>query len=246
MRLHRVAQWIGGAGLAFALQACVVEPTTPVNPGYGYGYASGPSYQAQASVSVGTPSPYTVSSMPPEPLYESMSASPGYGYAWIDGYWHWNSYEWVWVSGRWERSQEGYVYVEPYYDNSGGAYVYTPGYWAPHDRVPHGWQVRDHRDGRPAVVAPPSGWHNSNPPARPGAGYGGGYRPPPGNGYPQPGVRPTNTYQPGRPIGPQRPTNPYPEPPRGQSEPGRPGIVQPQEPPRGQSEPGRPGIVQPQ
>ena len=71
-------------------------------------------------MSVGTPSPYYVSSMPPEPLYEQMSASPGYGYVWIDGYWHWNGYEWTWVSGRWERQQEGYVYVQPYYDYTGG------------------------------------------------------------------------------------------------------------------------------
>src|SRR5215470_533632 len=104
MRLRRVAQWIGAAGLGVSLQACVVRDTTPVNSGYGYGYGYGPNYQA--SVTVGTPNPYYVSSMPPEPLYESMSPSPGYGYVWIDGYWHWNSYEWTWVSGRWERQQE--------------------------------------------------------------------------------------------------------------------------------------------
>ena len=134
--------------------------TPPVNNGYGYGYGQ-PAYQA--SVSVGTPSPYYVSSMPPEPLYEQMTASPGYGYVWIDGYWHWNGYEWTWVSGRWERQQEGYVYVQPYYDYVGGSYVYTPGYWSRPDRVPSGWQVRDHRDGRPSVVAPPPGWHTPPP-----------------------------------------------------------------------------------
>ena len=50
MRLRRLAQWIGAAGLGFALQACVVRDTTPVNSGYGYGYY-GPGY-ASASVSV--------------------------------------------------------------------------------------------------------------------------------------------------------------------------------------------------
>ena len=107
-----------------------------MNTGYGYGY--GTAGRITASVSVGDAEPYYVSSMPPEPLYESMTASPGYGYVWIDGYWHWNGYEWVWVSGRWERQQEGYVYVQPYYDYCGGSYVYTPGYWSRPDRVPHG------------------------------------------------------------------------------------------------------------
>ncbi len=108
MKMRTLAQWIGGLGLALATQACVVRDTTPVNTGYGYGYGNG---YATGSVSVGQPSPYTVSSMPPEPLYEQMSASPGYGSVWIDGYWHWNQYEWVWVGGRWEREQQGYVYV---------------------------------------------------------------------------------------------------------------------------------------
>ena len=96
MRMRTLAQWIGGLGLALATQACVVRESTPVNSGYGYGY--GNNAYASGSVSVSTPSQYTVSSMPPEPLYEQMSASPGYGSVWIDGYWHWNQYEWVWVA----------------------------------------------------------------------------------------------------------------------------------------------------
>ena len=126
MRMRRLAQWIGLAGLALAAEACVIRET-PVN--YGYGYAS--SGYAQGGVTVGEPSPYYVSSLPPDPLYETMSSSPGYGYSWIDGYWHWNGYEWVWVSGRWVQAQQGYVYVQPYYDwSDDGRYVYTPGYWS--------------------------------------------------------------------------------------------------------------------
>ena len=133
MSLRRVAKVLGAVGLGLALQACVVRETRPVNSGYGYGYG----YQGnvRASVTVGTPNPYYVSSMPPQPLYETMSSSPGYGYSWLDGYWHWNGYEWVWISGRWERQQEGYVYIQPYYDYSGGSYVYTPGYWTQRDRA---------------------------------------------------------------------------------------------------------------
>jgi len=131
MRFQTFIRAIGALGLALATQACVVRDAQPVNAGYGYNqpYATG-------SVTVGQPSQFTVSSAPPEPLYEQMSASPGMGYAWIDGYWHWNSYEWVWVGGRWEQQQDGYVYVEPYYDYSGSSYVYTPGYWSRPDRAP--------------------------------------------------------------------------------------------------------------
>jgi YXWGXW repeat-containing protein len=149
----RWLRWIVGAGLALAASACVVRDTRPVNPGYGYGYGAGP---ATAGVTVGQPAAATVGSLPPEPLYEQMTGSPGYGYVWIDGSWHWNGYEWVWVGGRWVREQGAqYVYVQPNYDYANGAYVYTPGYWASRDRVPRGWAIRDHRDGRPAVVAPP-------------------------------------------------------------------------------------------
>ncbi|HRC58537.1 MAG TPA: hypothetical protein PKU97_21595, partial [Kofleriaceae bacterium] len=134
-----------------------------------YGYSSGG--YASASVSVEQPSPYYVSSVAPEPLYEQMSASPGYGFVWIDGYWHWNGYEWVWIRGRWTRQQEGYVYVQPYYDYSGSRYVYQPGYWSSPDRIPRGWGYHDRGPGRPRIVAPPS----SGPlVGRPGSG---GYPP---------------------------------------------------------------------
>ena len=163
----RWLKWMGSAGLLLATQACVVRDTRPVNAGYGYGHEAG---YASGRVTVGEPSPYMVSSLPPEPLYEQMAVSPGHGFVWIDGYWHWNSYEWVWVGGRWVREQGAkYVYVQPFYDYTEGAYVYTPGYWASRDRVPRGWNIRDHRDGRPTVVVPPPG--GIRPPR--------GHRPPP-------------------------------------------------------------------
>ena len=202
-RLHELrARWIagiGGLGLLLGLEACVVHDTAPVNSGYneayGYGGVRG-NATASASLSVGEPSPYTVSGMPPEPLYEQMSDSPGDGSVWIDGYWHWNGYEWMWVNGRWEREQPGYVYVEPNYDYQGEQYVYTPGYWSQPERVPRGWNVRDHRDGRPRRVAPPVNNVGVRPPIRgtrnpvgraPVANPGGGtvYIPPGDPGRPQ-------------------------------------------------------------
>ncbi|HEX7839497.1 MAG TPA: hypothetical protein VF469_18600, partial [Kofleriaceae bacterium] len=190
-----------------------------MNPGYAYGdgYGYGPQrYGLQGDVSVGIsvgePTPYSVSGMPPEPLYEQMTASPGDGLVWIDGYWHWNGYEWVWVNGRWERDQAGYVYVEPNYDYVGDQYVYTPGYWSSPERVPRGWHVRDHRDGRPTVVAPPVASGGYRPPAV-GGGIGRPTRPPlasPGAGpiYQPPGQPPGRPGPVGQPPGNGRPQRP--------------------------------------
>jgi hypothetical protein len=159
-------------GLGLALGACVIREAAPVNPGYGYpyGYAYGygygnPGYEGVATV--GEPTPYEVTSQAPEPLDDQMTQSPGEGYDWIDGYWHWNGYDWVWVGGRWERDQEGYVYVQPYYDYSGASYVYTPGYWAPRNRIPPGWSVRGGVNGHPATLVPPVSWHNPTRPIHP-------------------------------------------------------------------------------
>jgi hypothetical protein len=197
-----------GAALLLGVPACVVHDTPPVNPGYGYGmYGSygpqsyGPGGTASASVSVGEPSPYYVESMPPEPLYEQMTDSPGDGSVWIDGYWHWNGVEWVWVNGRWEREQPGYVYVEPNYDYVADQFVYTPGYWSTPDRVPSGWIIRGHRSGRPTMVAPPvgaggnggAGIRPNRPPlGNPGSGGSTVFNPPAGT---PPGIR-----HPSRPI----------------------------------------------
>lgn len=153
----KTLRWIGTLGVAFATQACVVREAPSVNAGY---YPGG----RTASVGVATPQPYAVSTMPPDPLFEQMTPSPGMGHVWIDGSWHWNGYEWVWVSGRWEQDQAEHVYVQPYYDYSGDTYVYTPGYWSSRDRLPRGTIVRDHRDGRPSYVSP-----TPRPPRPPGA-----------------------------------------------------------------------------
>jgi hypothetical protein len=144
----KTLRWLGAIGVAFATQACVVREAPPVNAGY---Y---PQARISSGGGVAIPQPYAVSTMPPDPLYEQMTASPGMGHVWIDGSWHWNGYEWVWVSGRWEQDQADHVYVQPYYDYSGDTYIYTPGYWSSRDRLPRGSIVRDHRDGRPSVVSP--------------------------------------------------------------------------------------------
>ena len=175
---RRLTQWIGTiafGALAFGAQACVIRESPGVNRGYGYGYAQA---GYQGGVMVGSPSPYYVNSMPPEALYETMTSSPGYGYVWIDGYWHWNGYEWVWMSGRWVTEQTGYVYIQPYYDyDSGGSYVYYPGHWSRPEQVDSRVRVREHRDGRPTTGYYP---HDDRAQSRDHRGTtGGGTVPPP-------------------------------------------------------------------
>lgn len=213
MRIHNLLKLLGAGTLALAANACVIRET-PVN--YGYGYAQG-GYNAQGGVTVGEPAPYYVNDYPPEPLYETMSQSPGYGYAWIDGYWHWNGYEWVWMSGRWVQQQDGYVYVQPYYDwQDDGRYVYYPGYWSEPSRVPSRVKVIDHRDGRPRTGYQPP--RHDRPGVRDHRDGGGTVRPdrdprpPRDHRDPRPDVRP----QPDRPrVDPQdRPPRDNRQPPR--------------------------------
>jgi hypothetical protein len=140
-----------------ALCACTAQSATMPEPSYPppSGYAQGPGGgypSSQETVAVGAaPTVHYAETYPPEPLYESMTESPGGDYVWVDGYWHWNGYEWVWIGGDWVPEQIGYVYIEPYYDHDDGYYVYQPGHWKRREHVPHGVIVRDHRHGRPST-----------------------------------------------------------------------------------------------
>lgn len=42
---------------------------------------------------------------PPTAVYETVPASPGYGYVWVGGYYRWDGYRYTWVRGRYERHE---------------------------------------------------------------------------------------------------------------------------------------------
>jgi hypothetical protein len=82
-------------------------------------------------VTVSEPQEVTVSTEPPDPVYEERMDAPGPGYAWVGGSWGWTGSEWGWYPGRWLLAPEGRVYVEPYYERVGPNVVYVRGYWGP-------------------------------------------------------------------------------------------------------------------
>jgi hypothetical protein len=255
-----LAKWIAVPALALAAQGCVVRTAQPAYSG---------SYQSSSSVSgtvyVGTPQTYYVSSLPPEPLYESMSPMPGSGYVWIDGCWNWNGNQWVWIGGHWERERADYYYVEPYYDYSGDTYIYIAGHWDTGSNVRgrgNGWTVVDHRDnGRPPRVRPPR--PQPKPPVirpeqpRPPGSGGIVVKPQPQPQPKPPVVRPekprppgTDVTQPGpvvvKPVKPVEPPKPAPRPVK-PVEPPKPAPrpVKPVEPPKPAPRPVKPVKPQP-
>jgi hypothetical protein len=68
---------------------------------------------------------------PPAPRYERRVESPGQGYVYVKGFWHWDGGRWQWVSGRWDRPAvaEGY-WIPARYVRSGRGTIYEPGHWS--------------------------------------------------------------------------------------------------------------------
>ncbi|HYL27410.1 MAG TPA: hypothetical protein VEW74_06205 [Candidatus Nitrosotalea sp.] len=61
---------------------------------------------------------------PPAPIYETVPAAPGPGYAWVGGYYRWEGgrYVWVrghyahhagaWCAGHWHHGRHGYYWTD--------------------------------------------------------------------------------------------------------------------------------------
>ncbi len=77
---------------------------------------------------------------PPPDMRNEPIPPPRAGYAWIPGYWNWQSGAHVWVSGRWERQRTGYVYAEPVWREGPKGWELHRGGWRPggKDRHRHG------------------------------------------------------------------------------------------------------------
>jgi WXXGXW repeat (2 copies) len=76
------------------------------------------------------PGEVVVDAAPPAPLYETVGVSPGPGFLWIGGYYHWSGARWVWNRGHFERPPHpGAAWIRPRYEVRGGRSVYVRGYW---------------------------------------------------------------------------------------------------------------------
>jgi hypothetical protein len=80
-------------------------------------------------ITIADPPEVTVTTEPPEPLYEEQADPLGPGYVWTAGYWGWTGVDWAWYPGTWLMAPEGRVYIEPYYERVNGNVVYVGGYW---------------------------------------------------------------------------------------------------------------------
>ena len=66
------------------------------------GYPAGPqAYPAAPGYAVPNPGvEYLAPGAPPPPQQEIIIATPGPGYTWAGGYWHWQN-GWIWIPGQW-------------------------------------------------------------------------------------------------------------------------------------------------
>ena len=74
---------------------------------------------------------------PPPVTRDEPIPPPRVGYAWIPGYWNWQSGAHVWVAGRWERQRTGYVYAEPVWREGPKGWELHRGGWRPGGKGKH-------------------------------------------------------------------------------------------------------------
>jgi hypothetical protein len=81
---------------------------------------------------------------PPALRHEHRGPSPGHGYVWVSGFWHWDGGRYDWVPGRWELPAAPSAYwIAPRYPHVSGSYIYEPGHWS-NQRVVVSDEVRGH------------------------------------------------------------------------------------------------------
>jgi hypothetical protein len=71
----------------------------------------------------------TVNMAPPPPRREVMAPSPGPGYFWIGGNWHWDGRQNVWMPGHWEARRAGWVWEPARWEGGPHHSRYRPGHW---------------------------------------------------------------------------------------------------------------------
>src|SRR5215831_4673952 len=107
-------------GSALAGSGCYVGPQPPP-PAYVDPAAGAPVAADDGTVYPATP--------PPDPIPEYQPAAPGYGYAWVGGYWDWTGFEWSWDAGYWAPADQAYLFIGPRFVFLDGRPVFYRPYW---------------------------------------------------------------------------------------------------------------------
>jgi hypothetical protein len=99
---------------------------------------SGPVNEAFAEpVNLGDQGGVIAPSQPPDPLAETAPADQPTGddFAWIPGYWSWDTgtNTWVWVSGCWRAVPAGMAWVPGYWSQVDTGWQWVAGFWAAAD-----------------------------------------------------------------------------------------------------------------
>jgi hypothetical protein len=111
--------------LKAASGAAVLASLLALNSGCVVAVRPGP-----AAVVYSQPDEVVVDQDPPAAQYEVVGVSPGPGFLWVGGYYHWYGNRWAWNAGHYERPPHpGAVWVHPRYAYRGSARIYVRGYW---------------------------------------------------------------------------------------------------------------------
>ena len=71
-----------------------------------------------------------VQSAPPPRRVEVLTPVPGPGYAWVEGYWVWQSRTYAWVPGHWQRPPKRHAkWHSGRWKRHDRGWYYVPGYW---------------------------------------------------------------------------------------------------------------------
>ena len=124
MRIESLPSTIRALAVGLALTA-----TTACYPGTGVGFGL-----------------VYVQPAPPPRRVEVISVAPGPEFAWIGGYWSWNSTAYVWTPGRWERRPSEHARWERgSWKRRNQGWYWVDGHWrgGEHDRGDHDRGDRD-------------------------------------------------------------------------------------------------------
>lgn len=67
---------------------------------------------------------------PPEREDAPGTGSPGAGYVWVRGHWHWNGVTYVWMPGQWlARPADAKGWVPGHWARADGGWVWFEGRW---------------------------------------------------------------------------------------------------------------------